>query len=680
MKPLFFRAFVAFQLLSCVSTLARDFDLSRLTPVPADQQIPAEDFFRQSLMREPQVNPAGTHISALVSVDEDKAGLLLYEIATQKIERVGGDGSKDIYWTSWLDDNHLIFRVSFRKLYGLGIMVGRVGRLTDSYPLLQYTDAQHLGTPEDNRMRPVFWLKQEPTDRGSYLDGGIVALRAELDSGHRLINLHSAAAQHSDFAEMLEGNRRHTETLYPSPRSGLPVGFMLDRECKPAFAFTSDKGGVVTLHRWAGEGWQPTTFDLDTYEVLTHGDNPGELIINGRRETGKPRTVEIINIASGESKGEVLTDKSYDFEGWFFRDPTSLMIVGAQYERDGPAVIWFEEGYATMQKSLDAMFKGLVVRIIGADKARKTLIVRTFSDRQPDVFYFVDLEKRSVGLLKNSRPWIDPKRMRPMNIMKFKTRDGKTLDAYLTLPDGASKTTPAPLVVLPHGGPFARDNWGHNPEVQFLASRGYAVLQPNYRGSTGYSWQFTLQEEWDFVRMHDDVTDATKTALKTGLVDAKRVAIMGASFGGYLALSGVTKEPDLYRCAVTNVGVFDWAQLIQDSKYNQYDSPRYAALMRHLGDPKKAAERFAAMSPIHAVSQIKVPVMVAHGKEDNNVSVSQSRRLISQLEKHNVRYEKMIVSGEGHGMGNLGNRVEFYERADAFLRKNLAPTVDGAVQ
>ncbi|HYD82999.1 MAG TPA: alpha/beta fold hydrolase, partial [Opitutus sp.] len=247
------------------------------------------------------------------------------------------------------------------------------------------------------------------------------------------------------------------------------------------------------------------------------------------------------------------------------------------------------------------------------------------------------------------------------------------LDAYVTLPAGTSKKKPAPLVVLPHGGPWVRDTWGFDPEVQFLANRGFAVMQPNYRGSPGYDWKFPDDDLYDFTKMHDDVTDAVKTLLASKLVDPDRVAIMGGSFGAYLALSGVVNEPELYRCAVTIAGVFDWARVMQDSKYDQFTSTRYAFLKRRLGDPKKAEEKFAAISPARRVDQVRVPVFVSHGKEDRVAEVGESKRLISELQKHDVPHEVFLVRGEGHGMARLENRVELYSRVEAFLKKNLAP-------
>ena len=178
--------------------------------------------------------------------------------------------------------------------------------------------------------------------------------------------------------------------------------------------------------------------------------------------------------------------------------------------------------------------------------------------------------------------------------------------------------------------------------------------------------------------MHDDVTDATKTMMASGLIDSGQIAIMGGSFGGYLAVSGVVNEPALYRCAVTIAGVFDWEQQINDKKYDQYDSPVFGYLMRRLGDARQQREKFDAISPGRHVDRIRVPVFVSGGKDDYTVEIEQSRALISALEKYHVPHETMIAGGEAHGMRHLSNQVELYTRIEAFLAKNLAPVPSAA--
>jgi dipeptidyl aminopeptidase/acylaminoacyl peptidase len=173
--------------------------------------------------------------------------------------------------------------------------------------------------------------------------------------------------------------------------------------------------------------------------------------------------------------------------------------------------------------------------------------------------------------------------------------------------------------------------------------------------------------------MHEDITDATKVIMASGLIDRDRVAIMGASFGGYLAISGVVNDPDLYRCAITIAGVFDWEQQIQDKKYDQYDSFVFGYLMRKLGDPQQQRAKFDAISPGRHAENIKVPVFISGGKDDQTVEIEQSRALISALQKYNVPYETYIVGEEGHGMAHLDKQVELYSRIEAFLAKHLAP-------
>ena len=256
-----------------------------------------------------------------------------------------------------------------------------------------------------------------------------------------------------------------------------------------------------------------------------------------------------------------------------------------------------------------------------------------------------------------------------MNIIQFKTAEGVELDAYVTMPAGATKENPPPMLVIPHGGPWARDNWGYDPEAQFWASRGYAVIQPNYRGSPGHDWKFPEADRYDFLKMHDDVTRAAKTMIRSGYVDPDRVAIGGASFGGYLALSGVVHEPELYKCAITFAGVFDWQAVMQGVRFSNI--AQYGYLRRRLGTPAEQEAKFAEISPVNHVDKVQVPVFVAHGKDDQTAQASQSRSLIRELKKHEVEHESWFISEEGHGTAELENRVELMTRMEAFLKEHL---------
>lgn len=672
--------FVA-SLLSCVATTvvpaAPKLNLDRLTPVPETEQIPVMDFFRAPLFTNPQINPAGTHIAALVTGNVDKHRLLIYELATQKVDTLEGAADKDIYAVNWLNDQRLVYFVSTEKLYGLGLMAVEVGKMKDTYALAQYMGARLVAIPPGDRTRPLVWMSYDALE--SEKDLGVAKINSDIKTGS-FINLTRAANDLDMMAAIKsakDNNDRHIIKTYPQPKEGITTGYLADKDGQLQFAFTGDNG-YFTMHHLNGGEWEKSPVDLETVGILCSGNQPGELFVRAPREEGKPQAIRVLDGITGQMGGVIFQDNAYDFNGWPYRDPVSHDVVGFHFERSGPKTVWFDESYRGIQKVLDGYFPGQVVRIIGSDTASRTFLVTVFSDRQPPIYNWVNFEKRTAGLIKSSKPWIDPKRMQPMNILKYKTKDGKALDSYLTLPAGASAEHPAPLVVLPHGGPWVRDSWGFDDEVQFLASRGYAVLQPNYRGSPGYDWMFPEEDQYDFLKMHEDVTQATKAALATGLVDSTRVAIMGASFGGYLALSGVVHEPSLYRCAVTIAGVFDWRKLMQQEKYYQYDSPWYARLVRKLGDPKRDTSKFDAISPSRHVDQVRVPVFVSHGKDDRVADFEQSKLLVSELVKNHVPHETYFVGGEGHGMAHLTNEVELYTRIEAFLAKNLAPTQPAA--
>ncbi len=645
-------------------------DLNRVTPVPAGEQIPLQDFFRPALLQEPKLNLSGTHIAAIITAGEDRHQLLVYELKTQKTEFASGSGDKDIYEVHWLNDSRLMFNLATRKMYGIGLLAANVGQLQDYYPLLQYYGTSLIAVPPKNRLRPLVWNRH---DFEAGKDVGAAVINTDIRGG-KVLNILAAGADNSAMMDVRDNNDRHILTSYPVPSLSLGITerYLADRDGNLAYAFTVEKG-VLALHRLEGKEWVKCPVDLDQIEVIGPGDKPGQLVVVGPFQPDKPRALQLMDAATGQLGEVLIQDKAYDFNGWLYRNPVTQDILGAVFERNGPRSVWFNEDYKKLQKVLDGFFPGLVVRIIGSNEAQNLFLVATFSDRQPFIYNWVDLEKRTAGLVKNSAPWIDPKRMQPVNIIKFKTRDGRQLDGYLTLPAGATKENPPPLVVLPHGGPWARDYWSYNGEAQFLASRGYAVLKPNYRGSTGTAGLFPEPDSWDFRKMHEDVTDATKTMIASGLIDPKRIGIMGGSFGGYLAISGVVNEPELYRCAVTIAGVFDWEEQVNQYKYNQYNSGFFGRLVHKLGDPREQREKFESISPGRHVDRIRVPVFVSGGKDDQTVEIQQSRSLISSLEKYHVPHETLIVREEGHGMGHLDNQVELYSRIEAFLAKNLMP-------
>jgi len=649
-------------------------DLNRNTPVPDDQQIPVGDFFRPALLREPKLSPSGTHIAAIVTAGEDNHLLLVYDVKTQKYEVLGQRGDTDVNEVHWLNDTRLVYQLTTQKLYGIGFFAANVGDLTGTYPILQYFGTTLIAVPRADRLSPLVWNSVNAL-QSPWADWGAAIVNSGRFSRASGVDLTTASieALGAFIQPVRDNNDLHILDHYPVPGGGDTVGYIADKDGKLAFAELS-RNGFLSLRRLVDRAWVPCPVNVDDWVLFGCGNRPGELAARPPHREGKPSPLVLLDAATGKTGETLVDDKGYDFVGSVYRDPVSGEIIGATAQREGPHAIWFDETYQKLQATLNRSFPGLVVRILGSNEAQDFFLVVTYSDRQPATYDWVDFKKHTSGLFKQAAPWIDPKRMMAESIIRFKTRDGRQLDAYLTMPAGASKAHPAPLVVVPHGGPWARDNWGFDPEAQFLASRGYAVLKPNYRASPGYAWMFPGGDQWEFVKMSHDVTDATKALLATELVDPGRVAIMGGSFGGYLAINGVVDEPSLYRCAVAISGVFDWEQLIRDRKYDysKFDW-WYATLLRRLGDPRNEPAKFDALAPVRHMDRVRVPVFVTHGGYDPVADIGQSTRLISELKRNNVPHDSYLVGNEGHGMLHFANRVEQYSRIEAFLAKNMAP-------
>jgi acetyl esterase/lipase len=651
-------------------------NLKRVTPVPASEQIPLLDFFRPLMLQQPKLNPSGTHIAAIITASEDRHMLLVYDLKTRRQEIVGGPvQDSDVQEVHWLNDKRVVFQISVQKLYGEGLFAADVGSIAEPYALLQFYGSRLVSIPEDNRTRPLVWNSYDNLE--TRRDLGVVSVNTDLQSTGKAVNImavQSATLQGlSAVRDAQENNERHIEDRYPLP-PGIVDRYMPDKDGHLEYAFVT-QGRAHSMYRLVSGQWIRSPLNLDTTWVADSGNERGQVIGVGGAMDGKPRPLRFIDATTGVLGQVLLPEKAYDFTGWVYRDPISRVIIGASSERDYPHQVWFSDLYANLQKILNGFFPGLYVRIIGSNQAQNLFLVAAYSDRQPVIYDWVDIEKRTVGLIEKSEPWIDAKRMQPQQVFKFTTRDGHALDSYLTLPAGASKARPAPLVVLSHGGPWLRDSWGYDGEVQFLASRGYAVLQTNYRGSPGCGWMFPGGQDWDFLRMHYDVADATRAVIATGLVDPKRVGIMGGSFGGYLAVEGVVDDPGLYCCAVTIAGVFDWEQFFDEKRFNfeHNGDSSFMTMMQREGDPKTHREKFDAIAPVRHISRVRVPVFVSAGGYDTIADIGQSRRLLSELEKNNVPHESFIVGTETHGMQHLSNQVALYERIEAFLARNMAP-------
>lgn len=362
------------------------------------------------------------------------------------------------------------------------------------------------------------------------------------------------------------------------------------------------------------------------------------------------------------------SNPDYDLSGVFF-DSKRKILASVSWMSDKEEEHFFDSQWGKIDSVLKQQFKGYQVAFAGWDDARKKGIVSIYSDRLRVKYYSYDFTTGGTAELANPYPWLNENDMARMEPIVYTSRDGLTIHGYLTLPDGVDPKN-LPVVVNPHGGPWARDGWYFNPEVQFLANRGYAVLQMNYRGSTGYGkkfWEASFKE-WG-KKMQDDITDGVEYLIRQGIADPKRIAIYGGSYGGYATLAGVTFTPDLYACAVDYVGVANLFTFLKTIP--PYWKPYLDQFYEMVGNPKTDSLLFAETSPVLHADRIKVPLFIAQGANDPRVNKAESDQMVAALKKRGIEVEYMVKDNEGHGFRNQNNRFDFYGAMEKFLNKYL---------
>jgi dipeptidyl aminopeptidase/acylaminoacyl peptidase len=307
--------------------------------------------------------------------------------------------------------------------------------------------------------------------------------------------------------------------------------------------------------------------------------------------------------------------------------------------------------------------------VVSRDRDLQTWVVAYSADTQPVNYYLYDRKTKKLTHLFSARPELEKYKLAPVKPVVIKSRDGLELVSYLTLPLGI-EAKKLPLVLLVHGGPWARDSWGFDPQAQWLANRGYAVLQVNYRGSTGFGKKFLHagDREWA-AKMHDDLIDAVTWAVKEGIADEKRVAIYGGSYGGYAALVGATFTPDVFACAIDVVGPSNLVTLLRSIP--PYWEPMKKLFAVRVGDVEKEEEFLKSRSPLFKADRIKIPLLIAQGANDPRVKQAESEQIVEAVRKAGKPVEYLLFPDEGHGFARPENRLKFYTAAEAFLAKHL---------
>ncbi len=585
----------------------------------------------------------------------DATGLIVQELATGKLGGFPADQTYDLYSFRWAGDDRIVFSVARDKMYAHGlysILWDKPAKLATHN---RYDALQVLGTPHARPSNLHVWIRQAARQEGA--PGDLLEINLQRDLGRRLATRESVS--------------NVVQAIAPPPGTSA-LRWLLDGENEVRYVIAHSAGNLRCYRREAKGHWVLLPLDIERNTPLGVEGDPNVILLARLNEHGLRELVRYDTV-KGNSGPVLHTDEKYDFRSATIHYSTATKeAIGLSYERQAPSQTWFGQTEADWQRALDAALPANHFNLIvsRSDDGRR-MIVRSSSDRHPGSLYLFESDRNQLTKLAECAPWLPEQLLGEVRFMSYQTRDGLKLDAYVTLPANHDSGKPAATIVLPHGGPWVRDVWGYDPESQFFASRGYVVFRPNYRGSAGYDQEISFRSAAKFRKMHDDVTDGVRALVKAGIADPAHLAIVGGSFGGYLAVCGAAFEPDLYRCAVSIAGVFDWEQIIKQLRRNSSDSYSYHKLLADLGDPRKQKETFAGISPIKTATKIKIPVFVAHGQEDRIVDIDQSRQLIRALEQAGIPHESMLKKDAGHGFTALTDRVELYTRIESFLKKHL---------
>jgi len=635
---------------------------------------PAAAFFGNADFGGATLSPSGRYLAARSGAPGKPLRLMVVDLQDNSVKTVAAFADADVSRFQWVNDERLVFDVSDSSV-GPGDTYFAAGLFAvnrDGERFLQLA-ARRAGrgvtkdsTLAQKRMLPwnTFMLSQTGSQDSEY----IYVRAPEYDHARRVVNTNLLRLN------TLTGLSERVE------RPGKVGSWFLGQDGEPRLATVLKEDKLSLFYRApGGQGWrqlyQIAAFGghIDAFTPLGFGPD-GLLYVkaNNGRDTSALYTVDT---ASGKlGPAPVLDAPGYDFDGGLVINKDK--VLGVRLLTDARENVWFDAGMKAVQEKIDQQRPNTINLVsVARNPQAAHVLVESYSDVQPSVFWLYDLKSGKLNKVGESHGAIKPADMGHQEFVRYKARDGREIPALLTLPAGANPRN-LPLVMLVHGGPFLRGSeMGWEAQSQFLASRGYAVLEPDYRGSTGYGnahfragWK-----QWGLV-MQDDIADGARWAVQQGYADSKRICIAGGSYGGYAALMGVVNDPDLYRCALDWMGVTDINLLYDDhwsavsdfsDEYRQYGMPLL------VGDQVRDAAQLQATSPMVQAARIKAPLLLAYGGVDRRVPLFHGTLFRDAVKKHNSAVEWVEYPDEGHGLSLERNRIDFWGRVEKFLDQHI---------
>ena len=601
-------------------------------------KIPVRDFFRNPETTAYQLSPSGDYI-AFLKPYENRLNIWVQPRQGGEPTRITSVTDRDISSFSWKGDKYLLYA----KDNGGDENYHLYAADRDGQAVRELTPFEGV------KVRIVDDLEDNPTD-----------VIIEMNKRNK------------EFFDAYRLNVETGDMKVVAENPGNISGWMTDHDGNLRVATTTDGVNTSLLYRKTDQDpWKPilTTNFKETFDPQFFTfDNQN---LYGVSNLGRDKSAVVeFDLGSGKETKVLYENPEVDVSGLAYSRKRKV-LTSAFYTTSKTERHFFDKQAEQLYDTLEQKLPGYEVLVVSTNKNEDLFIVRTLSDRSLGAFYLYDLKSGELTKIADRNPWLHEDQLAEMKPIEYQSRDGLTIHGYLTLPKGRDPKN-LPVVVNPHGGPWVRDAWGFNPEVQFLANRGYAVLQVNYRGSTGYGrkfWQASFKQ-WGGT-MQDDITDGVNWLVSQGFADPKRVAIYGGSYGGYAVLEGLTKNPDLYAAGVDYVGVSNLFTFLKTVP--PYWKPYLDMMYEMVGNPQTDKSWFEAHSPALNADKIKAPLFVAQGAKDPRVNINESNQIVEALKKRGVDIQYMVKPNEGHGFHNEENRFDFYEAMEAFLSKHLTP-------
>lgn len=644
-------------------------------PSPSQAAKPGpQDYARPADLLEAKLSPSGQRLALLMSLPEGRNRLAVLDLplADKPPRVVASYSNADIEEFGWVNDNRLVYEVANRD-EGMEIAENYAGTFAvdhdgkNSRQLIAWRLANDTtGTRVVSRVLTYQWRWARSIHDGS---DDIWVKQPQFDARRNWTN--------NVLARLNTVTGELKRLSYGAPDH--VTGWLTAGWGEPEIVSTRAEGRAKLFWRSAPEkDWL-----LVNDEDYIRGSPLRPRYLEGNNslmvttERGGYTALYAFDLVSKKlSDGPLAAVKGFDLDPVLQIDRQAKRVVGFHFRTAQPGSYWFDDKLDRIQRSIDVSLpKGRVNRIsCGYCESSRFLLVHSVSDTQPGEYYLFDRQQSQLDRLGATRPWLEESTQGKRSYHRVATRDGLEMPVYVTHPAGSSDS-PLPAVLLVHGGPFMRgtDATWHE-EAQFLASRGYRVIEPEFRGSEGYGQRLYAAGVRQYgLGMQDDLQDALQWAVKQGLVDEKRVCIMGGSYGGYAALMGPIRHPGDYRCAISFAGVTDLELKYTAWNSDLQDETRKYWLPAMIGDKDADAEALRATSPARRAGEIKVPVLLLHGAQDRRVPIEHARQFVDAAEAARVNVTYKVYTRAGHGFSRTEDKADYYERVEAFLDANIGP-------